>query len=96
MATVSIRQALQAFADNGGSGLDPIDTPVYEMVAGALFDIANSPSAQVRGSMARATRAQRLILNRLVGTRRPGTHPAQRRGTELDFLDLAAGVSDGK
>ena len=41
--------------------------------------------------MARATKAQKLIFNRLVGTRRPGTHPVARQNGGIEFLDLTKG-----
>ncbi len=93
MVTVSIRQALQAVADHPEPATDiTLDLKIHELVARALFEIANNPDNRVRGSMARATRAQKLILNRLVGTRRPGSHPAARRSDDLEFLDLTAGA----
>ena len=93
MVSVSIRQALQHVADHPEPATDvTLDLKVHELVARSLFDIANNPDAKVRGSMTRATRAQRLILNRLDGLRRPGSHPAARKSEELHFVDLTAGV----
>jgi len=83
----SIAEALQYVTDHQAQGA-PIDAPVYELVARALFQVANSPDASVRGSFAKANRAQKMILNRLVGRRRPGTHPAQTQSEEIEFLDL--------
>lgn len=92
MKNVTIRQALQHVADYP----QPIDdevvqAPVYELVSRALFDIANRPDASVRGSMTRANKARRMILLRLVGKRRAGSHPATREVTQLDFVDLTGG-----
>ena len=70
---------------------DPIQMPVHEAVARKLFTIANSPDPRVRGSEARATRAQKIILDRLVGRRAPGTAPAQSEADELEFHDLTQG-----
>jgi hypothetical protein len=67
---------------------------VYELVCQALFQVANSPDSNVRGSFAKANRAQKLILNRMVGRRRPGTHPAQTRSEEIEFVDLTAGAGE--
>lgn len=93
MGTVSIRQALQYVADHPEPSTDiTLDIKTHELVARALFDIANNPDAKVRGSMARATKAQKLIFDRLVGTRKPGTHPAARETAGLDFVDLTQGV----
>ena len=84
-----VRDALQTVAERPTPSTQaPIDTPVWELVAGVLFQIANSPDAKVRGSMGRANRAQKIITNRLVGRRRAGTHPAQVDGEQLEFVDL--------
>ena len=86
---VSIREALQKVADNPEYTTDAlIDAPVHELVARTLFDIANKPDSKVRGSMARATKAQRMIFNRIGGTRRPGTKPASKQSTQVTFVDL--------
>lgn len=83
-----VREALQYVADNPELRTAPIDTPVWELIARILFEIANSPDAKVRGSMARATKAQKMIADRLVGTRRAGTHPAQAKRQQVAFVDL--------
>jgi hypothetical protein len=89
----SIQDSLQFVADHPRvSNEAPIDTPVWELVARQLFKIANEPDKKVRGSMARATKAQKIILDRLVGKRRPGTHPAQAQTEGIDFVDLTMGV----
>ena len=96
MKTVTVRQALQQVADYPVPLDDEvINYPVHEMVARTLFDIANRPDAQVRGSMARANKARRMILDRLVGRRRAGSHPATRTEVGIDFVDLAGEVTDG-
>jgi hypothetical protein len=85
----SIAEALQYVVDHPMQGATaPIDTPAYELVSRALFLVANSPDSNVRGSFARAHRAQKLILNRMVGRRRAGTHPAQTQSEEIEFVDL--------
>jgi len=85
----TIRQALQYVDDNPDWPDTPrLDMPVWEMVARNLFDIANNPDTRVVGSMAKSTRAQRIILDRLTGTRRVGTHPAVRNSKQLNFVDL--------
>lgn len=89
MKIVTIRDSLQKVADNPVMMTDDlIQVPVHELVARALFEIANQPDASVRGSMARANKARNLILNRLVGKRRPGSHPATRTKVAIDFVDL--------
>ena len=88
----SVREALQYVADHPEMTTAPIDTPVWELVSRILFEIASKPDARVRGSMARATKAQKMISDRLVGTRRPGTHPAQAKKQQVSFVDLTAGA----
>lgn len=89
MKPVTVRQALQHVADFPNPVDDEvIQYPVWEMVARTLFDIANRPDQNVRGSMNRANRARRIILNRLVGKRRAGSHPATRQNVEVEFLDM--------
>ena len=36
--------------------------------------------------------AQKIILDRLVGTRRPGTNPAAQKDVQINFRDLTAGI----
>ena len=89
----SVQEALQWVADHPPTALDPdVDTPAWELVGQTLFHIANTPNPRVRGSMGRATTAQKMIADRLTGRRRPGTHPAQVEVEEIDFADLTKGV----
>lgn len=89
---VSIRDALQRVADNPVMATDEvIQLPVHELVCRNLFEIANRPDQNTRGSMARANKARKMILDRLVGKRRAGSHPATRRETPIDFVDLTRG-----
>ena len=90
----TVRQALQYVADHPELTTAPIDTPMWELIARILFELANNPDPKVRGSMARATRAQKMIADRLVGTRRRGTHPSQLRRQEVLFRDLTRGELD--
>lgn len=90
---VSIREALQKVADHPEYTTDAlIDVPVHELVARTLFDIANSPDTKVRGSLSRATRAQKIIMDRLVGLRKAGTNPVAQAEAGLQFVDLTRGV----
>lgn len=84
----TVKEALAYVAKHPDMTTDPIDTPVWELVARILFDIANNPNPRIRGSLTRATKAQKIIADRLVGTRRAGTHPAQVREQQLMFVDL--------
>lgn len=92
MKTVTIRQALQQVADYPQPLSDEvIQMPVHELVSRALFDIANRPDASERGSMARANKARKMILDRMVGKRRAGSHPATRTRVSVEFVDLTGG-----
>lgn len=89
---VTIRQALQRVADYPNMIDDElIQAPVHELVCRALFEIANTPDANQRGSMTRANRARKMILDRMVGKRRPGSHPATRSEVSIKFIDLTGG-----
>lgn len=88
----TVREALQYVADHPEQATAPVDTPCWELVGRTLFEVANNPDAKVRGSMARATKAQRIISDRLVGLRRAGTKPAVRRDTAIEFRDLTEGA----
>ena len=92
MKVVTIRQALQHVADYPRPlDDDLLQMPVHELVSRALFDIANRPDASVKGSMTRANRARKMILDRMVGKRRAGSHPATREVVTIDFVDLTGG-----
>jgi hypothetical protein len=92
MKHVSIRQALQHVADYPEPVTDDtINMPVYEMVSRTLFDIANRPDAGVRGSMTKANRARKMILDRMAGKRRAGTKPPTKKASSLEFVDLTGG-----
>lgn len=78
---------------------DPVTDEVLvmhtgELIARTLFDIANKPDASVRGSMSRANKARKIILDRMDGKRRPGTGPQQKQEDVLTMRDLT-GVSNG-
>ena len=74
----TIRQALH-YVDEHPEWpvVERLEMEVWEIVARNLFEIANNPDTRVVGSVNRSTRAQRLILDRLSGTRRAGTHPSR-------------------
>ena len=92
MSHKTVEQALQYVADHPDITRPPIDTPVWELVARTIYGIANSPDKRVRGSMGRAHAAQKILLDRMVGRRRPGTAPVQTGGAEVTFVDLTVGV----
>ena len=68
-----------------------LQMPVWELVARNLFDHANNPDKS-RTAMNRAIRAQKIILDRLTGTRRTGTSPAVRNAQAVHMRDLTEGI----
>lgn len=89
MKHLTVRQALQSVVDNPKQiDDDLLSKPVYEVIARNLFEIANSPDKNVKGSEARANRARKMIMNRLVGLRRAGSHPATNTQVPIEFVDL--------
>jgi hypothetical protein len=89
MRVVTIQQALQHVANNPVMQTDVVlDVRVHELVARTLFEIANKPHLNERGSMTRANVARNMIFNRLVGRRRTGSHPARASTQSLTFVDL--------
>ena len=95
MATVkhmTVQAALQHVSENPVMHTDELtQVAVHELVCRALFEVANSPDAKVRGSMARANKARRLIFDRMVGKRKSGSHPATRTEMVIEFEDLTTG-----
>lgn len=93
MKTVTVQQALQHVADNPELTTDElIQLPVWELVGRALYEVANAPDSKVRGANARANKARKMIFDRHVGKRTPGTAPAARGTESLDMVDLTAGA----
>lgn len=85
--------ALQYVAEHPPQGFDPtLETPAWELIGQVLFIHANSGDPRVRGSMGRATAAQKMIFDRISGRRRPGTHPAMVESEEIEFADLTIGA----
>ena len=95
MAHTTVRQALQRVAAGKISSEAPIEAPVHELVSMALFDIANHPDPKKPGTMRRATRAQKIILDRMVGKRLPGSNPAAKKNAEINFVDLTVSEIEG-
>ena len=85
----TVREALQHVADYPVPVEDDVITQhTGELIARTLYDIANKPDANVRGSMARANKARRLIMNYLTGRRRSGTAPHDTKVAILRMQDL--------
>lgn len=94
MRKMTVREALQHVADYP----QPVDDEVItmhtgELICRTLYDLANTPDANVKGSLGRANRARRMIFNRLAGRRRAGTAPAVKKQQRLEMHDLT-GESD--
>lgn len=93
MKHVTIRQALQHVADNPVLETDLLlQVKSHELICRALFEIANRADTANRGSMSRANRARKMIMNRLVGLRRTGSHPATLMEVSIEFVDLTSGA----
>jgi hypothetical protein len=89
---VSVQGALQYVADHPALTTDElIQVPVWELVAHSLFEVANAPDSSVRGANARANKARKMIFDRHVGKRTPGTAPAARGTETLEMVDLTKG-----
>lgn len=94
----TVQEALQYVADYPR----PVDDEVItmhtgELIARTLFDIANQPDANERGSLARATRARKIIFDRLAGRRRAGTAPHVKKVESLKMRNLTGEeISDGQ
>lgn len=89
---VTIRQAMQMVADKPEITTDDlISLPAHELVVRTLFEIANNATSTERGAAARANAARGMIFNRLVGRRRPGSHPATKKKLDIEFQDLTGG-----
>lgn len=85
MKIVTIKQALQYVGAHPEPKTDTyLELPVHELVCRMLFDIANTVDISNSGSMQRASVAQAMIFNRMVGRRHTGTHPS--RGEQKDKL----------
>lgn len=91
MKIVTIKTAMQYVADNPVMRSDDmLGLPAHELVVRTLFEIANSPS-ESPGSKAAANAARGMIFNRMVGRRKPGSHPATHKKVEIEFVDLTGG-----
>lgn len=93
MKIVTVRQALQQIADHPQMETDDLlNIKVHELVARSLFEIANGANMTKRGTMNRANIARQMILMRMVGRRRAGSHPATNTRVKLEFTDLTGGT----
>lgn len=90
---VSVRAAM-AKASKQPIGLPDnlLIAPVHELVCRSLFMIANDPNPRRKGAMRRASTAQKMVLDRLVGRRRAGTSPVRKSRETLQFVDLTKGA----
>ena len=97
MVKVSVRQALEKTSKTSLNAEfdDWLERPAYELICTALFEIANNGGSSERGALSRAVSAQKVIANRLVGLRKPGTAPVTREDDSVDFIDMAGEVTRG-
>jgi hypothetical protein len=96
MGSVTIRQALQQVADYPQTLDDEVvNMAASQLLCRTLYDLANRPDASVRGSMVRANRARKIILERLEGKRRAGTRLIAPNDESLTFVDLTGGAING-
>lgn len=95
MKSKSVQESLEYVAQHPPASFEPtVDMPVWEVLGQLLYLIANSGNPRNKGSVARATRAQKMIWDRKVGRRRPGTHPATVSDEAIEFEDLTMGALD--
>jgi hypothetical protein len=95
MKHMTVQQSLKFVADNPKQLTDEVlQLPAYELIARNLFEICNNPDANVRGSMAKANRARKMIMDRMAGTRKTGTHPATKEHIPIEFIDLTGDVEE--
>ena len=93
MKSKSIQDALEYVSNHPPESFEPtVDMPTWEVLSQLLYLIANSGNPRNRGSVNRATRAQKMIWDRKVGRRRAGTNPATISNEEIEFADLTVGV----
>ena len=97
MRHVSIPAALKFAAKNPTPPTDVyLDLPTHYLISRRLWQLANNPDFSQRGSVTRAGRAQKIILDRLVGRRRSGSAPAMKNSAAIQFADLTKGVGDAE
>ena len=92
MKHVTIQQSLQYVVDHPEMPAENlIALPAHELISRTLFELANGGQLGNKQSLQRANIARTLIFTRLVGRRRPGSHPAVKKNTALQFKDLTGG-----
>ena len=93
---VTISDSLAQYTRGVGANLPPIERPVHLLIAEALFRAANTVDPGKKGSLRKATTAQKIILDRSVGTRLPGSNPAASGNVSVSFIDLTvAEIGEG-
>ena len=93
MKIVTIQQALRHVSLNPELDTNNLlEVPTHELISRTLFEIANGAQLGNTRAMSRANAARAMILNRLVGKRHTGSHPATEKRVQLKFIDLAGEV----
>lgn len=94
MKHTGVKQALEYVTSHPEPETDAyIELYGWELVARRLVHIANNVDLNTRMGMRKASQAQKMVLDRMVGKRRPGTHPAARGSEAIEFVDLTAGIA---
>ena len=92
----TVRQTFQHVADYPQAvDDDTLTMHTGELIVRTLFDVANKPDAQDRGSFTRANKARKMIMDRLSGRRRPGSKPSRKQAVQLTMKDLTGEASSG-
>jgi hypothetical protein len=87
----TVKEALFYVRDHPEAPENMLEAAAYELVCRALVTVASNPSV-ARGGINRANKAQRIILDRTVGTRKPGSLPIVRQSNALQYDDLTQGA----
>ena len=88
----SVKEALDYVARHPVPAEQPIQMPVWELVARQLFDAAHIVGGTPK-QLKRTSQAQKILLDRMVGRRRPGTHPAQVKADVLKVADFTKEIT---
>lgn len=83
----TVKEALEYVSRHPEPGGDPINMPVWELVARQLFEKAHQAGG-TKTEMKTTAAAQKLIFDRIVGRRKTGTHPAVREEKKIRLIDF--------
>lgn len=89
----SVKEALEYVSRHPSPTTDPINMPVWELIARQLYETAHQAGG-TRTQIKSTAAAQKMILDRVVGKRRTGTHPAVRKEEKVLLADFTQQRSD--